>query len=69
VRTLIKRIEGLVTASQMPAASAASFFCLRGEESQHLLAPERFGNDHAPTSVNAMNLKKKHAWPDQGQLS
>jgi hypothetical protein len=29
-----------------------------GEESQHLLAPERFGNDHAPTSVNAMNLKK-----------
>jgi len=29
VRTPTKRIEGLVTASQIPAASAASFFCLR----------------------------------------
>jgi hypothetical protein len=29
VRTPAKRIEGLVTASQIPAASAASFFCLR----------------------------------------
>jgi hypothetical protein len=29
VRTPVKRIEGLVTASQIPAASAASFFCLR----------------------------------------
>jgi len=28
-RTPTKRIEGLVTASQIPAASAASFFCLR----------------------------------------
>lgn len=29
LRTPIKRIEGLVTASQIPAASAASFFCRR----------------------------------------
>jgi hypothetical protein len=28
-----------------------------GEERQHVLAPERLGDDHAPRSVNAMNLK------------
>jgi hypothetical protein len=27
------------------------------EEAQHILAPERLGDDHAPRSVNAMNLK------------
>jgi hypothetical protein len=28
-----------------------------GEEGQHVLAPQRLGNDHPPRSVNAMNLK------------
>jgi hypothetical protein len=28
-----------------------------GEEGQYVLAPERLGDDHAPRSVNAMNLK------------
>jgi hypothetical protein len=28
-----------------------------GEEGQHVLAPERLGDNHAPRSVNAMNLK------------
>src|ERR1700730_206372 len=27
------------------------------EEGQYVLAPERLGDDHAPRSVNAMNLK------------
>src|SRR5580704_4982426 len=44
VRTPVKRIEGLVTASQIPAASAASFFCLRSR-----VEDGRGGLGHAAT--------------------
>jgi hypothetical protein len=44
VRTPTKRIEGLVTASQIPAASAASFFCLRSR-----VEDGRGGLGHAAT--------------------
>src|ERR1700732_1905938 len=30
---------------------------IAGGTRQHVLAPERLGDDHAPSSVNAMNLK------------
>ncbi len=44
VRTPAKRIEGLVTTSQIPAASAASFFCLRSR-----VEDGRGGLGHAAT--------------------
>jgi hypothetical protein len=56
VRTPVKRIARPMmgrTAGFHPDKTLRQL----GEEGQHVLAPERLGDDHPPRSVNAMNLK------------